>query len=154
VVEADSSNSVIQNNTIDGGSNPDTVMVYLSGSRPVIENNILYASAGCCAVYEKDAASRPARLRNNAFSECAGLYVKGEGGSCDSAVEIETYLTPAAASGNIADDPDPFVNRAAGDYHLTAGSAPEHAGLDLSAEFATDRDGAPRSAPWSMGAYE
>jgi hypothetical protein len=67
--------------------------------------------------------------------------------------EIESYLG-AVASGNIADDPEPFVNREDRDYRLTAGSAPEHAGLDLSAEFTTDRDGVLRSVPWSMGAYE
>jgi len=42
------------------------------------------------------------------------------------------------------------------DWRLTASSPTEvtQGGLDLSAEFTTDKDGVTRTAPWSIGAYE
>jgi hypothetical protein len=52
-------------------------------------------------------------------------------------------------NGSIAPD---FIDEAAHDYHL--GSASPVAGCDLSGSFSTDRDGNPRTVPWSVGAYE
>ncbi len=48
-----------------------------------------------------------------------------------------------------------FVNAAGNDYHLQASSPAKEKGTDLSGEIpAFDRDGNPRTPPWSIGAYE
>jgi hypothetical protein len=72
-----------------------------------------------------------------------------------------TTPLPDAGIGNIASAPG-FVNPAAGDYHLTAGSPCIDAGYNLSGVITNDLDGNPRPldgnedglALYDMGAYE
>jgi len=67
--------------------------------------------------------------------------------------QLLTYEDPAWR--NLVNVDPLFVNAAANDYHLQAGSPAKAAGTDLSAEIpAFDRDGNPRTPPWSIGAYE
>ncbi|MCX7787540.1 MAG: chitobiase/beta-hexosaminidase C-terminal domain-containing protein [Spirochaetes bacterium] len=64
-----------------------------------------------------------------------------------------TYNDPAWR--NLVNQDPLFVNPAANNYHLQASSPARAAGTDLSSEIpAFDRDGNPRTVPWSIGAYE
>jgi len=47
-----------------------------------------------------------------------------------------------------------FVNAGAGDFHIQPASTARGVGADLSAIFTADIDGAPRAAPWDIGADE
>jgi len=53
----------------------------------------------------------------------------------------------------IGNSPDPFVNSAAFDYHLSANSPAINKGVNLGTPFNVDMDGTPRTG-WSIGAYE
>ena len=150
---------IIQSNTIRGGVESDGCLIYMASSKCVIENNILYASPQeTCGIYEADTASLPERVNNNDLYGCSPLYRGADGPtSCGTVADMETYLAgqpePVPAAGNREEDPG-FVDAAAHDYHLGGASPLWDQGLDLSAWFSGDRDGAPRTAPWSMGAYE
>ncbi|GEM_PF-1446493 len=64
-----------------------------------------------------------------------------------------TYDDPAWR--NLVNVDPLFVNAATYDYRLQANSPAKDKGTDLSAEIpAFDRDGNPRTPPWSIGAYE
>ncbi|MCX7787357.1 MAG: hypothetical protein N2442_06650, partial [Spirochaetes bacterium] len=81
----------------------------------------------------------------NVGSRTADIYPSGS--------QLLTYNDPAWR--NLVNQNPLFVNPAANDYHLQASSPARAAGTDLSAEIpAVDRDGNPRTAPWSIGAYE
>jgi uncharacterized protein YaaQ len=70
-----------------------------------------------------------------------------------SGTQVLTYNDPAWR--NIVNQNPLFVNPAGGDYRLSASSPARNTGTDLSGEIpAFDRDGNPRTAPWSIGAYE
>ncbi|MCX7787542.1 MAG: Ig-like domain-containing protein [Spirochaetes bacterium] len=82
---------------------------------------------------------------SNYVSQVAYTYSAGS--------QLLTYNDPAWR--NLVNQDPLFVNPAANDYHLQASSPARAAGTDLSAEIpAFDRDGNPRSVPWSIGAYE
>jgi hypothetical protein len=150
---------IIQNNTIRGGQETGGSLIYCWTSTCVIENNILYASPEAVyGIYEADTASLPERVNNNDFYGCSPLYRGAVGPtSCGTVAAMEAYLAgqPEAvpAAGNREEDPV-FVDAAAQDYHLGGASPLRDQGLDLSAWFGGDREGAPRTVPWSIGAYE
>ncbi|MEK6698072.1 MAG: Ig-like domain-containing protein [Nitrospirota bacterium] len=137
----------IRNNTIQGEIRTETA------NNPIIENNILFTptDGGFCITDFYAVAS----LRNNDFVNCY-YYLNGSGTlTTISAIEAALKAKGSAASGNVSASPA-FANQAGGDWHLTASSptSVSRGGLDLSAQFTTDKDGASRTAPWSIGAYE
>lgn len=70
-----------------------------------------------------------------------------------SGYQLLTYNDPAWR--NLVDVNPLFVNASGNDYHLQPTSPARNAGTDLSSEIpALDRDGNPRTSPWSIGAYE
>jgi len=158
---------IIENNTIDGGSGANAsagiTLAGLTGiglpvpTSPVIQNNIVLTSGNgpryCIREVEYD--SDPAVLENNDLYNCpAGLYLDELTTELLSIDQVNK-LRDTIASGNVSVDAR-IVNPDGGDYHLS-GLSPalvRLGGLDLSAEFTTDRDGATRTLPWSMGAYE
>jgi len=75
-----------------------------------------------------------------------------DAGSCNTVADMETYLT-GISTGNLEVDPL-FEDQTGGDWNLSNGSSLKFAGLDLSASLTIDRDGLPRTDPWSIGAYE
>ncbi|MBA7628893.1 hypothetical protein ES703_36390 [subsurface metagenome] len=154
IVNTNSSASIIQNNTIDGGPLPDAVMIYNSSSRPVIENNILFTLGNAYGIHEEDSSALPVKLNNNDFYGCNPIY-DYDGGTCTTINEMENYLfdKSVSASENVSDYPK-FVYQAESDYHLKIDSPLKESGLDLSNSFTTDRDGATRTDPLSIGAYE
>jgi hypothetical protein len=120
---------------------------------PKIRNNIVHHryGTGVCIV-EVDASSEPALVQNNDLFGCGdalrrrGLHV------CPGLRRINLM---AGASGNISVDPVlvPVDYRPGDDTPLSVTTAAQ-----LSSLFTTDwfRDpyGHPRTAPWSMGAWE
>ena len=143
---------------------------YLAGP-VVLENNILFTAGGSyrVCIYEMQGNENPAAVMNNDLVECpSALYadfIGGSGGNCPfnssfnclvdaAAVNALTDMT-IGSSGNVSVDPL-FADPGEPDYHLSTNSPVEvrQGGLDLSADFIDDFDGALRTVPWSMGAYE
>lgn len=106
-------------------------------------------------IHEDSASIKSASIRNNAF-HCTDVYVHG-GKTYNELLPLQTLLNGAGtlASGNVKVAPH-FVG--GGDYHLKPGGetpcALVEGGLDQSRLFTTEVDGAPRTAPWTIGAYE
>lgn len=67
--------------------------------------------------------------------------------------DIKNNIGPGTTN-NIASSDSFYVNKAEGNYHLVAGSAPIDAGLDLTATVPTDIDGNSRGPNPDLGAYE
>jgi uncharacterized repeat protein (TIGR01451 family) len=70
----------------------------------------------------------------------------------DNAVDYQVVANPTGTNGNISADPL-FVNQAAGNYHLRDGSPAIGAG-SASGAPSIDFDGAARTAPVDIGAFE
>jgi hypothetical protein len=64
-----------------------------------------------------------------------------------------THSNDVCGSGCASSSNPLFVNAAAGNFHLQAGSSAATIGADLSVIFTTDLDGTPRTVPWSAGAF-
>jgi hypothetical protein len=160
----DGASPVVENNTIDGGAGlSGSFAISLSTSvtpipsKPTFKNNIVFTSGNGYrqCFRETDITSDPAVFQNNDLFDCPdGLYLD-ELSTVLTSIDDVNNLTATTYADNISVDPD-FVNRAMGNLHLTIFSPVEvrQGGLDLSSDFTTDRDGATRTDPWSMGAYE
>ena len=159
------SSSVIQNNTILGGN----AGIHMSlESSPTIVNNIVFLSTTtyCINAVNEDPLSEPAMVRNNNLD---GWVVYLEGSTqhfgVNGTVTTGEGTEELSTWGNVEED-SLFEDEIGGDeeirdmddndWHLTDESpaAVREGGMDLSGDFTTDRDGNPRTAPWSMGAYE
>ena len=155
------SSPTIQNNTIYGGSGGNDRGIHISSSSPAIENNIIFSSGGSFSycIYELNTSSDPTSVRNNDLFDCStALYRDADGGGNLTTISaMETDLTNESITngGNVNVDPA-FVDKAGGDWHLTASSPTSvtEGGLNLSGSFTTDKDGITRTVSWSMGAYE
>jgi len=175
---SDVSSPVISNNTISGGSNPNANAIRLdtsSGSEDeeavVISNNIIFLpSVAGYGIYEvKDITRAPSILQNNDIfhvddNDTGVLYhrvtlnpeddnytsigamqeaLNGAGHDVSGNMEVDLVLD---SEFRITTEPDPVS--------VTEG------GLDLSSPSGSqvsvllDRDGNPRSVPYSIGAYE
>ena len=151
ILNADSS-PIIQNNTIDGGkiSSSSSYGIHnIQVSSPIIENNIIFNSSFC--IHDFFVITPTKSIKNNDLFRCPNILLGVH--FRDGEVNGLPKLT-----GNVSVDPV-FVDRAGGDFHLTSSSPTEvtQGGLDLSTSpnpFSTDKDGAPRTDPRSMGAYE
>jgi hypothetical protein len=164
----ENSQSIIQNNTIDGGfaeplSGGKTYGIQIFLASPTIENNVIFTSDGNkrYGVFELGGIALPISLKNNDIFDCpTALYVQN---TLTNITNISGVNFLIFANGNISQDPlfmdrDGPDNNAVtmddNDWHLTNGSPVEDAGLNLSGVFTTDRDGKKRTVPWSIGAYE
>ncbi|MFH1829758.1 MAG: right-handed parallel beta-helix repeat-containing protein [Pseudomonadota bacterium] len=168
-----SSSPKIYNNTINGGGcsgwshgiyNAKGTASFI-GSSPLIANNIIFTSAGSdgYGIYENGTTDDAAEVKYNDFFNCpTALYHDHDQGKDFTAIcpggnfgilACGDTLNSPVGEGNVAMDPK-FVGP--NDWHLTnlSPTTVTKGGLDLSAEFNTDKDGDPREAPWSMGAYE
>ncbi|MFH1829757.1 MAG: right-handed parallel beta-helix repeat-containing protein [Pseudomonadota bacterium] len=175
-ITATKSSPKIYNNTIDGGlANESYGIRIFDDGHPHIINNIIFTSGGAkrYGIYEYASSSDPAELKNNDVFDCpTALYYDDESGkglkwfgpcivccpSFSSSPPLpcnDVLTTPGGANnvGNFSMDPK---FEGPDDWHLSATSPKEvtKGGLDLSAEFNTDKDGDPRTPPWSIGAYE
>jgi hypothetical protein len=147
------SSAVIQNNTIHIGNRSEDVAIYSASSRCVIENNILYSEPEeGIGIREADSGALPLRVHCNDVHGCQAVF-DARGVWKTSITDMEAYLSACSVpgSGNGSSDPG-FVGPMTHNYHLS-GASPLP-GLDLSAAFATDLEDAPRTIPWSVGAYE
>jgi hypothetical protein len=146
-----SSDATLRNLTVHGGRATGDTLLFVNSSRCTVENTILFASEPSHGIRLSDSAAEVESLRNNLFLGCDEAIIQpATGGPLTTIAAAESYLG-AAASDNAADLDPGFVDVAAGDYHITTDAL---SGLDLSAEFGVDRDGAARTVPWSAGAYE
>ena len=172
----DNADSIIQNNYIIGEEILwDTgvcreIGIFINNSyNTIIENNIILTKASVTEAKRIGISSTTniasLCLKNNNIIDCpTALYEFLN----DSPITDITKLNECTfASGNISLDPI-FADKERGNYHLTASSPVEvrQGGLDLSAQFADDKDGNTRTtmvtgsptnegaAGWSMGAYE
>jgi hypothetical protein len=146
------SDAFIQNNTLWAGAGGGDAAVYLSASHCTIDNNIFFPSGSGCGIYEYGPNALPARVWHNDFW-CSTPY-HGDGSALNFAGMLARFDDKGVDHRNNGSvDPD-FVDLGNDDYHL-AGSPPiPESGCDLSAAFSEDRDGVPRTIPWSIGAYE
>ena len=170
------STAIIRNNTINGGENTgNSYGIRLSiNSAPTIENNIIFTSGGGSeyCIYEDFNGSLPVSVRNNDLFSCPdAFYTDADGfGNLTLISDVNdfnktTQSAGSPSSGNASDDPtfvdidgaDDIINTMAdNDWHLGPSSTTSVTlgGLDLSSSFTTDKDGVPRTVPWSIGAYE
>ena len=145
--------AVIQNNTIHIGNRSDDVAIYSYSSRCVIENNILYSEPQeGIGIREADSGALPLRVHCNDAHGCQAVY-DARGVLKTTIADMATFLSASSvpAGGNGSADPE-FFDPSIHDYHL-AGASPL-AGLDLSAAFAWDLEGAVHTVPWSVGVYK
>lgn len=154
IVINNSATPKIYNNTViggDGNSNVYAIEIY-NGASPEIINNLLFigpASTSASIIYVNGAW--PSIIKNNnifKMGESTGTYNQFWNGN----------INVDEGSGNICTDMDGmFVNPIANDFHLIL-STPANiyeGGIDLSSEgIVVDKDGNPRTAPFTMGAYE
>jgi Bacterial Ig-like domain len=167
VLNDSASSSTIQNNTIDGGSG--TVSSYgiadTDSSPATIQNNIVFNSGSGTTVCINESDNGTDTIQNNDLFDCGDyLYVNAISSQAFTDInDLNTMQTQA--SGNISmspsfadiDGPDNNITTMDdNNWHLTASSPTQvtQGGLDLSSDFTDDKDGATRTDPWSMGAYE
>lgn len=141
----DAAGSEISNNTVIAATGAG-IRTSVAGAS-IRNNAIAMQSSGTCLA-DATTSGAPDSIRNNDLYGCAKLYVEGASAPLLSVAEVNTL---SMASGNISADP---LLDAANAYRPLAGSPLLGAGLDLSSLFQTDRLGAARTAPWSIGAYE
>ncbi len=161
--------SKIFNNTIDGGaaSTKSAGIAISTDSKPTINNNIIFTSSGMqrYGIYESASTGDPLEVKNNDVFDCpTALYYDDDlsknykvicpgplGNFGD--MGCVTQLSTPSGMNNISKDPK---FEGPDDWHLSTSSPIEvtGGGLDLSADFQTDKDGKPRTVPWSIGAYE
>lgn len=148
---------LIAGNTIDGGSaGGDAFAIFLfSNATPRIEGNIMLTSGGQArhCVYEQGLNCRPASLIANDLFACpTGLYRAFGDPGLLSSIDAVNALPDSDVRDNISLDP---VFTSASDWHLQLGSpaAVTQGGTPVSGA-GHDHDGAPRTEPWSMGAFE
>lgn len=132
------------------------------GSTPSIINNIISASgnAQTYGINERDSC-KPQAVQNNDFtsfqSPPGGFYRPTTGLLYTTIAGLQDSFSglperEIACSGNTADTP--VFDTA---YRLTTGTplSISKGGMNLAGEgFSTDKDGATRTPPWSIGAYE
>jgi hypothetical protein len=146
------SDAFIQNNTMWAGKASYDTAVYLSASHCTIDNNILFTSDSGIGIYEYGTSALPTRVWHNDFW-CTTAYY-GEGTSLTFAGTLAHFNSKGVDHQNNRSDDPSFVAPGSDDYHLAGSSPITESGCDLSAVFTDDRDGAPRTVPWSIGAYE
>ncbi len=150
-----------------------------SSCNPTLVNNIMTDlssdSGGVVGIYHMDSGSGhyPSAYTTNLFYVSPTTGGNGEyvyySSTSPSNVNITNYTTMAVISSsngsqvleyddsawrNIVNQDPRFVNAASHNYRLQVSSPSAGTGTDLSGIFAADRDGNPRTFPWSMGAYE
>lgn len=165
----DTCSAVVQNNTISSGdpgsSSPTStaVAIVINNCTPIIENNIVFTSGGNdrIGIWEFSGGP-PASFNNNDVYNCPFcLYLTSD---YTPHLDFATINGYAWAEANISVDPlfadldgedNNIRTMADNNWHLTATSPilVRQGGISLS-EFSIDRDGATRTAPWSIGAYE
>jgi len=167
VLNDSASSSTIQNNTIDGGSGlASSYGISDTDSSPAtIQNNIVFNSGSGTTVCINESDNGTDTIQNNDLFDCGDyLYVNTLSSQFFTDISDLNTMQPQAG-GNIsmnavfvdADGPDNNINTMAdNDWHLSSSSPAgvTQGGLDLSADFTTDKDGVTRTVPWSMGAYE
>jgi hypothetical protein len=165
--------TIIYNNTIDGGYGQNGYCIQIQSGHPYIKNNILFyypnpPQFGGFIISEEAASptADPTAVDNNAFGPPKDAYYRDNNSTNILNMTPATVSTTAATQtlafwNNVAAIPV-FVN-APTDFHLQASSdtALKTGGIDGAAAgwgFTTDMAGITRtgngSTGWSMGAYE
>jgi hypothetical protein len=145
------SDAFIQNNTVWAGDASGDAGIYLSGSHCTVDNNIIFTEGSGYGIYEYGSDALPLRVWRNDFW-CVNHPYRAGGATRDFTAMLAYFASSGVDNlGNGTVDPG-FSDPDHGDYHL-AGASPIE-GADLSSDFTDDRDGVPRTVPWSVGAYE
>jgi len=122
-----------------------------AGTGATIYNNVLYNIHSSYSCILSNSANYPRQVYHNTINCTTTNAVVNSGTSLDS----RNNIGPGSAN-NLPFNSAYFVNAAANDYHLAAGSAVINVGVDLTSVVSTDKDGNPRligSLP-DLGAYE
>ena len=139
-------NHLVRNNLV-----YDTVIGLRASNGGYYYNNIIY---GCSTegilIDNPDGDSWTRYIWNNTVATSSGI-VFSAGTAC-----ILNNIGYSSGSYNLSTNASYFVNMAAHDYHLVAGSAPIGAGTNLFSVVATDFDGnaRPTSGAFDNGAYQ
>ncbi|MES1260471.1 MAG: right-handed parallel beta-helix repeat-containing protein [Acidobacteriota bacterium] len=121
------------------------------GTGSLVYNNLIYDTASpYYGIYVDNLAgdTYTRRIYHNTLDIPAARALVLSAG----AVDARNNIGPATTS-NIATSAAYYVNQAAANYHLVAGSAPINAGVNLTAVVPTDIEGTVRTSP-DLGAYE
>lgn len=155
-------NIIIRNNLIHDIGAPYTNSTNGSGFAiqldvgATVYNNILYnigTSNGGTPYTGIESASSDGFSRliyHNTIDMPSARAVQNNGGGT---TDSRNNIGPTGTN-NLATSAAYFVNQAAGNYHLLAGTAPVNAGADLTSVVATDFDGVVRVLPVDIGAFE
>ncbi|MCF7927942.1 MAG: DUF1565 domain-containing protein [Spirochaetales bacterium] len=172
-VDVNQSNLYLVHNTIESGLGTGTAQgVRLSGltgpETVVVKNNIIVSAASGSrnGLYENGGGQKPDLVQANNFYTGGNPYYDGDLGAPMVTIGLmESNLAGAgvATGGNMSMRPF-FVDRANGDFRLSESTPP---GISLGASPVSfgdfpandagrpmDKDGNPRSEPWSVGAHE
>jgi len=168
-ISTESSNAVIQGNTIDcgnpGGGKDASNHSYayginVSSCAPTIDDNIIFCAGAVTqqdqyGVFEAGTGSTPAHFYNNDVYNCStALYCQYSPYTKHQNFTVLNNTTWAEACVSV----DPvfvLMPWPSPDWHLQASSTVKAAGLALTGtDLAVDKDGTSRTISWSIGAYE
>lgn len=144
------SGSQIVNNTVLGAAGGSYEGILIAGSGGSYINNLVSLSGGIC-IAEYASSSDPQQFANNDLTGCVTLY-KDEISTSYTAIATVNAMTDTSATGNIS--VDAVLDPVDASLTLETPQAVAGGGLDMSTLFGSDRTGAARTSPWSIGAYE
>lgn len=156
-VTPEESSSVLRNNVIICTSTTRSALIIYGIDDTLIDNNTIYG--GKYGINLQTSGTTTGNiLRNNIAWDSVSGDIR-----CDSVGEVNYWTnnisdTPYDNSGNQSFNggitSDPLFTSAPTDLTITSESPAKDAGLDLSLWFSTDYNGATRTPPWDIGAYE
>lgn len=153
----------VRSSTLWGGRGRDAIALFVSVGRPVLESCILGAQGQkiSCGIWKNYGDSAPASLASLAFTGCAtslyfdadtriaGMTIDGAGRFTDSAGKaLAAPAAPGSLAGSFALGETPWCRTPA-----DAPAVVKTGGVVVDGVSA-DAGGNPRSAPWSIGAWE
>ncbi len=157
------SSPLIENNTIDGGRTESSAGFRLRGPslNAFLVNNIIFTTSGesrYCLYEANDLDPEPSAFLNNDMFDCDTALYHADAdavGNITTLIGVENYL------GGVASDNRNESLTLDSEFRIVGGPASvTEGGYDLSdpdfplLPVLTDRDGNPRSDPYSMGAYQ
>lgn len=148
--------ALIRHNTVDGGGGTTEAAALVMSAQPSVENNILFTSGGVTRRCVSETASvAPVVFRNNDLFDCPTALYRNEGTTDITDIATVNSLSIVAFSANVSVAAG-FEGANLGDFHLgnSSPASVSEGGVDFTAFVLFDRDGAARTSPPSMGAFE
>src|SRR5262249_23594672 len=128
------------------------------GGGHLVYNNVIYQTGANNYAWGISLRSNTVAYNNTVYNNVVGIEANGSGIIVRNNISFGNVTaisgSPAVSSNNLSSDPM-FLNVAAYDFHLQAGSAAINSGVTLS-EVPNDFDGTarPQGGAYDIGAYE